>query len=117
MNKDLSKGLLIGIALGLIIATVLLLIQQQYGIISMDLGTAGLSALPVKFATSDYLMVIIFSYVVTFLSVILPLRKLKNDLQIYQNGIPCNLAKKRTHHFSNFSRSYPRVLFLLLRIF
>ena len=68
----------LGIALGLIIATVLLLIQQQYGIISMDLGTAGLSALPVKFATSDYLMVIIFSYVVTFLSVILPLRKLKN---------------------------------------
>lgn len=68
----------LGIALGLIIATVLLLIQQQYGLISMDLGTAGLSALPVKFATSDYLMVIIFSYVVTFLSVILPLRKLKN---------------------------------------
>jgi lipoprotein-releasing system permease protein len=68
----------LGIVLGLIIATILLLLQQRFGIISMDLGTAGSSALPVKFAATDYLMVIIFSYLVTFISVILPLRNLKN---------------------------------------
>lgn len=67
----------LGIVLGLVIATVLLLIQNTFGVISLDMGNAGRMPLPVRFAALDYLVVVLVSYAVTLLSVILPLKRLK----------------------------------------
>jgi lipoprotein-releasing system permease protein len=67
----------IGIIAGCIIATTLLLIQQRFGLISLDMGTAGPMPLPVKFSGLDYLTVILASYLITFLSVLFPLKRLR----------------------------------------
>ncbi|MFO8144677.1 MAG: FtsX-like permease family protein [Candidatus Syntrophosphaera sp.] len=67
----------IGIILGIATATVLLLIQNAYSVISLDMGAAGFMPLPVRFAALDYLVVILVSYLVTLISVIFPLKRLK----------------------------------------
>ncbi len=67
----------LGIALGLIISTALLLIQQRFGLLSMGMGDAGMLPLPVIFSWADYLTVVLASYGITLVSVILPLLRLK----------------------------------------
>jgi len=67
----------LGIVLGLILATLLLLAQKHFGLLSMGMGEAGALPLPVTFAWADYLTVILAALAITLLSVILPLRRLK----------------------------------------
>ncbi|MDI3503681.1 MAG: lipoprotein-releasing system permease protein [Candidatus Cloacimonadota bacterium] len=63
----------LGILLGVILSTSLLLIQARTGLVR--LGEAII--LPVKLQLSDYLLVICISYLLTWLSILLPLQKLK----------------------------------------
>lgn len=67
----------LGIVLGLILATLLLLAQKHFGLLSLGMGEAGPLPLPVTFAWADYITVIIAALAITLLSVILPLRRLK----------------------------------------
>ncbi|MDP2172853.1 MAG: FtsX-like permease family protein [Candidatus Cloacimonadaceae bacterium] len=67
----------IGIALGLLLATALLLLQQQFGIIKFALGGAQHIVLPVRMLPSDYIIVVTVSYLITMISVLLPLKRLR----------------------------------------
>ncbi|HNU54745.1 MAG TPA: ABC transporter permease [Candidatus Syntrophosphaera sp.] len=67
----------IGIILGLVISTALLLVQKRFGLLSMGMGDAGPLPLPVIFSFQDYLTVVLVSYFITLVSVILPLQRLK----------------------------------------
>lgn len=85
-EKDLSRlflyqGLIlssIGIMGGLVLGTVLLVIQDQFGIVKLSMGSGDAITLPVQMMLADYLLVIIVSYGLTILSVMLPLRRLKD---------------------------------------
>ena len=73
----LYQGLMlctIGIVLGLILSGILLGIQDRTGLVKL----AGLIELPVKMELADFLLVIIVSYILTILSVQLPLQRLKD---------------------------------------
>ena len=63
----------LGIVLGIVISTILLVIQHQTGLIKLDQAII----LPVKMQLTDYLLVIAVSYLLTWLSVLLPLNNLK----------------------------------------
>lgn len=67
----------LGIILGIALSTALLLLQQRFGILRLDMGDALPQPLPVKFAALDYVAVIVAAYLVTLASVIFPLRRLK----------------------------------------
>ena len=67
----------LGIALGVLLSTVFLVLQSRFGLISLDMGDAGPMPLPVKMMGMDYLMVVLVSYTITLVSVILPLRRLR----------------------------------------
>ncbi len=81
-DRDLRKLFLyqgvmlcsIGIIAGLILSGIVLIIQDRTGLVRMG----GAIVLPVKMQLADYLLVIIVSYVLTYLSVQLPLRKLRD---------------------------------------
>ena len=66
----------LGIILGLVISTILLLIQKHFGLLSMGMGESGPLPLPVVFSWKDYLSVVLASFAITFVSVLLPLRRL-----------------------------------------
>lgn len=63
----------LGIALGIVISTILLVIQARTGLIKLDQSII----LPVKMQLTDYLLVIVVSYLLTWLSVLVPLNNLK----------------------------------------
>jgi lipoprotein-releasing system permease protein len=63
----------LGIVMGAILSTILLLIQDQTGLVKLE----DIIVLPVKIQLSDYLLVIAVSYILTWLSVLLPLQRLK----------------------------------------
>lgn len=67
----------LGIAGGVLLASVLLFLQTRFGIIRLDMGDAGPMVLPVQIFWQDYAVVILASFVITVFSVILPLRRLK----------------------------------------
>jgi lipoprotein-releasing system permease protein len=67
----------IGIILGLGLGTLLLLLQQHYGIIKLGMGNSDAITLPVKLALQDYLIVIFVSYLITVLSVLVPLKRIR----------------------------------------
>lgn len=81
-DRDLRKLFLcqgfmlcsLGIVAGLILAGIVLIIQDRTGLVRMG----GAIVLPVKMHLADFLLVIIVSYILTYLSVQLPLRKLKD---------------------------------------
>jgi len=68
----------LGIVGGLLLASLLLWLQLRFGIIRLDIGDIQPQALPVRVFWQDYLLVVLASYGITILSVILPLRRLKN---------------------------------------
>lgn len=68
----------LGIVGGLLLASLLLWLQLRFGIIRLDMGDIQPQALPVRVFWQDYLLVVLASYGITILSVILPLRRLKN---------------------------------------
>lgn len=92
-DKDLRKlflyqGLIlctIGIVLGLILSGILLVIQDRTGLVKL----AGMIELPVKMELADFLLVIIVSYILTILSVQLPLQRLKdiNAVELIRRNI------------------------------
>jgi len=55
----------------------MVLIQKNYGLFRLDMGDADLMPLPVKIMWTDYLTVVAVSYLITLLSVVFPLRRLK----------------------------------------
>ncbi len=63
----------LGILLGVILSTILLLIQDSTGLVKLDAAII----LPVKIQLTDYLLVIGVSYILTWLSVQMPLHYLK----------------------------------------
>ncbi len=83
-DKDLSSLFLrqslflssFGILLGLVLASLLLWLQSKYGFVKLAAGE-DFTVLPVKVMWQDYVVVVIASYALTFLSVLLPLRKLR----------------------------------------
>lgn len=62
-----------GIVLGIVLSTILLVIQAQTGLVKLDKTIT----LPVKMQLTDYLLVITVSYLLTWLSVLFPLNNLK----------------------------------------
>jgi lipoprotein-releasing system permease protein len=62
----------LGIIIGLILSSVLLKIQDQTGLVKLDQAIV----LPVQIQISDYLLVIAASYLLTWLSILLPLSRL-----------------------------------------
>ncbi|HPN41027.1 MAG TPA: ABC transporter permease [Candidatus Cloacimonadota bacterium] len=84
-DRDLRKLFLrqsfilssIGIGVGLLVATLLLILQTQTGMVKIGSGDGGLVILPVKVMLTDYLIVVLASYLLTFVSVMLPLRRLR----------------------------------------
>jgi len=68
----------LGIVGGLLLASLLLWLQTRFGIVRLDMGDIQPQALPVRIFWQDYLLVALASYGITILSVILPLRRLKN---------------------------------------
>ncbi len=83
-DKDLSSLFLrqslflssFGILLGLVLASLLLWLQSNYGFVKLAAGD-DFTVLPVKVLWQDYVVVVIASYTITFLSVLLPLRRLR----------------------------------------
>jgi ABC-type lipoprotein release transport system permease subunit len=67
----------IGIVGGVVIGSLLLWFQHRFGLIQLPINGGESIILPVKLSVADYLSVIIVSYVLTFISVILPLKRLK----------------------------------------
>ena len=65
-----------GILLGIFLASLLLWLQHSYGIVKITAGD-GLTVLPVKVLWLDYIIVVMASYLLTLLSILLPLRKLR----------------------------------------
>ena len=63
----------LGIIMGIVLSTILLMIQAQTGLIKLDAAII----LPVKMQLTDYLLVIAVSYLLTWLSVLFPLNSLK----------------------------------------
>lgn len=83
-DKDLSSLFLrqslflssFGILLGLVLASLLLWLQSNYGFVKLAAGD-DFTVLPVKVFWQDYVVVVIASYTITLLSVLLPLRRLR----------------------------------------
>lgn len=83
-DKDLQSVFLLqslllctmGIVIGLGLGSLLLVLQQQFGLIKLGMGDSGAIILPVKLQVPDYLLVIVVSYLLTILSVFLPLRRI-----------------------------------------
>jgi len=67
----------LGIGVGLLIASLLLFLQTQTGMVKIGSGDGGLVILPVKVMLTDYLIVVAASYLLTLVSVMLPLRRLR----------------------------------------
>lgn len=64
----------LGIVLGLILSGILLYIQDRTGLVKLDDAIV----LPVQVQFGDYILVIAVSYLLTWLSVLLPLKRLNN---------------------------------------
>jgi len=67
----------IGIAAGLVIASVLLFLQASFNLITLGTGDGAFTVLPVSVMWQDYLWVVLVSYLITVISVLLPLRRLR----------------------------------------
>lgn len=67
----------LGIGIGVIIASLLLWLQATYGLVKLDAGDSIMSVLPVKVMWQDYILVIAVSYLITLISILLPLKRLR----------------------------------------
>lgn len=67
-----SLGIVIGLGLG----SILMVLQQQFGIITLSMGDTGGITLPVRLLLPDYVLIVIVAYLITVLSVILPLKRI-----------------------------------------
>lgn len=84
-DKDLQRVFLwqslllctLGVVLGLGLGTLLLIIQQRFGVIRLDMGDGSSMVLPVTFLVTDYILICGVSYLLTALSVLVPLRRIK----------------------------------------
>ncbi len=66
----------VGIITGLGLGSILLLIQKYTGVVKLGMGGGEAIILPVKFLFTDYLLIVVVAYIITFLSVLLPLQRL-----------------------------------------
>ncbi len=80
-----SLGIVIGLGLG----SILLIIQQHSGLIKLSMGDGTGVALPVKLLFTDYLLIIAVSYLLTLLSILIPLRRLKliNAVELLRRNV------------------------------
>lgn len=85
-EKDLQRVFLyqalllcsLGITLGLGMGSLLLIIQKNSGLIKLGMGDGSAITLPVQLQLADYLLITGVSYLLTVLSVLLPLRRIGN---------------------------------------
>ncbi len=66
-----------GIVAGLLIASLLLFLQATFALVKLGTGAGSFTVLPVNVMWQDYLWVVLVSYVITVISVLAPLRRLK----------------------------------------
>ena len=66
----------VGIFIGLGLGSLLLGIQQQFGIVKLGMGNSEAITLPVKLLLTDYLLITFAAYAITVLSVLLPLKRI-----------------------------------------
>ncbi len=66
----------LGIVLGLGLGSLLLIVQQKFGVISLAMGDAGSMILPVRLILTDYILIVFVAYIITVLSVLLPLKRI-----------------------------------------
>ncbi|HPM04090.1 MAG TPA: FtsX-like permease family protein [Candidatus Cloacimonas sp.] len=88
----LNQALLLcslGIVLGLGVGTLLLLLQKGSGLIKLGMGDGSAITLPVQFQFVDYLLIVSVSYLLTLLSVLMPLRKIKtiNAVELLRRAV------------------------------
>ncbi len=96
-DKDLQSLFLVqalflcsaGIILGFTLGSLLLLIQKYTGIVKLSLGGGNSIILPVKFAFTDYLLITVVAYLITILSVLLPLKRLNkiNAVELIKRAV------------------------------
>jgi lipoprotein-releasing system permease protein len=67
----------VGISIGLLIASLLLFVQGNYNLVKLGTGGGAYTNLPVNVMWQDFLWVVLVSYLITVISVLLPLRRLK----------------------------------------
>ena len=67
----------IGIFAGMALATVILALQMQFGLIQLPISSFESIPLPVKIQVTDLLMVLIISYTFTIFSTLVPLKRLR----------------------------------------
>ncbi len=67
----------LGIIAGILLASLLIWLQQRFGLITLDMGESGRLPLPIRVFWQDYLVVVLASLAITVLSVLLPLNRLK----------------------------------------
>jgi len=79
----------LGISLGLGLGSLLLIIQQQTGLVKLGMGESGSLILPVKLQFTDYLLIAFVSYLLTVLSVMVPLRRIKriNAVELLRRAV------------------------------
>lgn len=68
----------LGILLGIALASLLLWLQVSFHILTLDMGDIVPTPLPVRVMPLDYVVVVAVSYLITLLSVIFPLRRLRS---------------------------------------
>lgn len=66
-----------GILAGSVLASILLFMQAKWGIVTLNTGAGIQSVLPVSIMWQDYVWVVLVSYLITVISVMLPLRRLR----------------------------------------
>ncbi len=68
----------LGIVIGLLMASTLLMLQKQFDIIKLTLSPGDFIALPVSFEAMDFVIVILVAYLISIISTLFPLRQLKS---------------------------------------
>lgn len=72
----------VGVTLGLILGTILAIIQQQFGIISMGEGFV-ISAYPVQFSILDYGLILITTFGIALIATYFPAKKAAKQAMIF----------------------------------
>ena len=80
-----SVGIIVGLSLG----SFLLLVQKYTGIIKLGSGSGEAIILPVKFLFTDYALIVVVAYIITILSVLLPLKHLSkiNAVELIKRAV------------------------------
>ena len=79
----------VGIVVGLSLGSFLLLLQKYTGVVKLGFGSGEAIILPVKFLFTDYALIVVVAYIITILSVLLPLKRLSkiNAVELIKRAV------------------------------